>query len=207
MFIIVFSFFWCFVKKLVINSGDNQLIFDGKDIETPKSIDARISIESLSDHANISKFADKGVVVNFPNNGNLPGKALVRIKATKEVTNELKDKIYVYMYDEDSNMFYEIGNDVKKTSDGYYEYTVTHNSDFLMMNKKLDKKYVLENNPAGDKVVIFQKGNRVHLVLICLGLLLVVVALVVVIVLKKKKEEPKKKGKKKKKKEDDEEKD
>ena len=183
-------------KKLVINSGDHQLIFNGKDIKNAKSIDVVISIEDLAYHEDINQFTDEGIVVNFPDNGNLPGKALVRIKATEDIEDILEDKVYVYMYSVSDNKFYEIATDVRKTDDGYYEFNITHNSDFLIMNKVLDKKYVLENSPDGNKIVMFQKGNKIHLLLIGLGSLLVICACVVVLVLKNRKTTKKKKDKK-----------
>ena len=144
-----------------------------------------MTVDNVSSNEDISKLVSNGVVVNFPDNGNLPGKALIRVKATDEVDNILNDNVYVYIYNESSNNFCVIDTSVKKSSDGYYEFTITHNSDYLITNNKLDSKLVVAQ--SDDNVVSFQKGNGIYLLLIAVGVAVIIAVVVVIVVLKKKK--------------------
>jgi len=172
-------------KKLIINYKDNQIVFNGRDITTSKTIDITMTVDSVSSNEDISKLVSDGVVVNFPDNGNLPGKALIRVKATDEVDRLLNDNVYVYIYNESSNNFCVVDTSVKKSSDGYYEFTITHNSDYLITNNKLDSKLVVAQ--SDDNVVSFQKGNGIYLLLIAIGVAVIIAVVVVIVVLKKKK--------------------
>ncbi len=171
-------------KKLVINYGDNQIIFNGEDVKSPKTIDLTMNVDDVSANDAISKLASKGVVVNFPDNGNLPGKATVRVKATNKVQSILEDIVFVYIFNKSSNNFCEIATNVKKTGDGYYEFAITHNSDFLITNKELPKKLVVAQNE--DNVVSFLKSKKVYLLLIAIGIIVIIAVIVVIVILKKK---------------------
>ena len=171
-------------KKLIVNYKDNQIIFNGKDIDNSKTIDISMTVENIINNENISKLVSKGILVNFPDNGNLPGKALIRVKATGEVMQILKNKVYVYVYNNSSNNFSVIDTNVKKSSDNYYEFTITHNSDYIIVNEKLESKLVVSN--SSENVVNFQKGNKTLLMLIAIGGAIIIAAVIVIIVLKKK---------------------
>ena len=91
-------------KQLIIKSGDNQIIFNGKDIAESKDIDATISSNSIVDDIELKEVSNRGIVLNFANNGNLPGVATIRIKVTDKIKSELNlDDIYVYYYNPESN--------------------------------------------------------------------------------------------------------
>ena len=171
-------------KKLIVNYKDNQIIFNGKDIDNSKTIDISMTVENIINNENISKLVSKGILVNFPDNGNLPGKALIRVKATGEVMQILKNKVYVYVYNNSSNNFSVIDTNVKKSSDNYYEFTITHNSDYIIVNEKLESKLVVSK--SSENVVNFQKGNKTLLMLIAIGGAIIIAAVIVIIVLKKK---------------------
>ena len=175
-------------KKLVINYKDNQVVFNGTDIDDSKTIDISMTVDTVSSNENINKLVSNGIVVNFPDNGNLPGKALIRVKATDEVDKVLNDNVFVYVYNESSNDFCVVDTSVKKSSDGYYEFTITHNSDYLIVNEKLDSKLVVSQ--SGSDIVNFQKGNGTLLMLIAVGVAVIIAAVIVIVVLKKKKSTP-----------------
>lgn len=175
-------------KKLVINYKDNQIVFNGRDIDDSKTIDISMTVDSVSSNENISKLVSNGVVVNFPDNGNLPGKALIRVKATDEVEKILNNNVFVYVYNESTNDFCVVDTSVKKSSDGYYEFTITHNSDYLIVNEKLDSKLVVSQ--SSDNVVNFQKGNGTLLMLIAVGVAVIIAAVILIVVLEKKKNTP-----------------
>lgn len=171
-------------KKLVINYKENQIVFNGRDISNSKTVDINMTIDDVSSNKNVNKLVSNGVIVNFPNNGNLPGKALIRVKETEEIDDELNDNVYVYVYNESTKNFCVVDLNVQKTSDKYYEFSITHNSDYLLVNKKLDSKLVVESD---DDVVNFQKRKGILLLLIGIGVVAIVATVIVILVLKKKK--------------------
>ena len=175
-------------KKLVINYKDNQIVFNGNDIDSSKTIDISMTVDTVLSNEDINKLVSNGIVVNFPDNGNLPGKALIRVKATEEVDKVLNDNVYVYVYNESSNNFCVVDTSVKKSKDGYYEFTITHNSDYLIVNEKLDSKLVVSQ--IDGNIVNFQKENGTLLMLITIGVVVIIGAVIVIIILKKKKSIP-----------------
>lgn len=170
-------------KKVIINYKGNQIIFNGIDVDTSKTIDVNMTVSNVNTNEKISKLVSDGVVVNFPDNGDLPGTALVRIKQTDDLKSLLSDKVYVYFYNELTNDFCVTNLNVKKSSDGYYEFSISHNSNYLIVNKKLDKKLVVEDD---SNVVTFQKSNLTYLLLIGVALV-VIVSIVVLIYVRNKK--------------------
>ena len=168
-------------KKLVINNYDNQFVFNGNDITNPKAIDVNINVEG--DNTAIYKLVDDCVILSFADNGELPGKTLIRVKATDEMNKMIADgKAYVYVYNEGSHDFCEIANNISKTKDGYYEFNVTHNSDYILVDEKLDSDLVA----VSSDVVTFQKSDLIYLLLICVGGIVIIVLILVIINLKKK---------------------
>ncbi len=174
-------------RGLVINSGDNQMIFDGNSITNSKAINADIVVVDVSKIADINQLVNDGIVVKFSDNGDLPGEALIRIKATESVASVLKNNPHVYYYNENDRNFTTISDDVKKTSDGYYEFTITHNSSYLLTSEKIDSSLIVAS--ANDKVVSFQESNTVHILMIIIGLLLAAVITIVMLTLRNKKKE------------------
>lgn len=178
-------------KKLVITYNDNQLIFNGKDITNSKSIDVSINASTIQADTSIGKLVSDGIVLDFASNGNLPGNAQVRIKITDEMKSKLgTGKVYVYYYNTQCDDFTEIATEVKPTSDGYYEFNMSHNSEYILVNEKLDDSLLSDGD---DNIVNFQKSDKVNLLLIGLGVILVIVVIVIIVIVKKKgkKETPK----------------
>lgn len=171
-------------KTLTINYKDNQILFNGNNITDSKTIDITITANNVSRNEDISKLVSNGIVVNFPDNGNLPGKALVRIKATDDVSRVLNDNVYVYIYNESSNDFCVVDTSVEKTIDEYYEFTITHNSAYLIVNEKLDSSLVVSQSDSN--IVSFQKGDKTYLMLIAIAIVVIVAVVIVTVVLKKK---------------------
>ena len=171
-------------KKLIISYNDNEIVFCGKDIETTKSIDTSISTNVVSKDKDIKELVDDGIVVNFVSNGNLPGNALVRLK----VTNEMKtifgnSKIYIYYYDDLEKGFNKIANEVS-AKNGYYEFTISHNSRYVLTKTTIDDKYVTEEE---DNVVSFRSSNSHYLLWIAASIVLIVVIISIIVILKKRK--------------------
>ena len=195
-------------KELVINYKDNQIIFNGNNITNPKTIDVSMIVDFAKNNEEISDLVDNGIVVSFPDNGDLPGEAVVKIKSNEEVDNELKNGGYVYYYNKLTKKFTPINTDIDKTSDGYYKFNISHNSEYLLVNKKLPSSLIADDTAEG---VNFIKSNSFYLIIIILGLLLIAGIVAFILIYKKnndsneeikeeKKEienKPKKKGKSK----------
>lgn len=173
-------------KKLVINNSNNQMIFEGKNIKNSKTIDASIEVNKVEENSDINKLVSEGYVISFADNGDLPGNALVRIKSNDELTKLFKeDKIIIYYFNKESKKFSLINSSVKKTSDGYYEFNINHNSEYLMTNKKLDDSLITvvsDNNVVG-----FQLSKKSQLLLIGVGAVVVIAIGVVLAITNKKK--------------------
>lgn len=171
-------------KKLILNYNGNQIIFLGKDITLAKSIDISIIISEIKESSNIGKLINNGIVINFASNGNLPGKALVRISAIEKIKNILgNNSINVYYYNAASNKFNEIAKDVVITSDNYYEFNISHTSDYVLVNQRLSDELVVEEE---ENIVNFQKSNKVNLLLILAGIIVVILVSVFIVILKNK---------------------
>ena len=168
-------------KKLIINNNDNKIEFVGSSIESPKMIDAKIETYKVSENSSISKLIKDGVVVDFANNGNLPGDAHVYIKATGDFTG-LKNNVLLYLYNEDCDDFTLINSNVKLSS-GYYEFDIAHNSKYVLVNEKLDDNLLADDT---DDTVTFQKSTSVNILIIALCAVIIISVVVLILVVKKK---------------------
>ena len=93
--------------------------------------------------------------------------------------SNLGDKIYIYSYSNTTNKYSEEA--IATLKDGYYEYEIDHNSTFVLVNEKIPKSLIDEGS-----VVVFQESNRVHILLIVLGVVVVIGLIVFIILMKKK---------------------
>ncbi len=172
-------------KTLVINYNDNQLVFNGKDIENSKTIDASIRVAKVNADDNIGGLIKDGIIVNFSDNGVLPGKAVVRVKNSNLVKSSLAgNDVYVYLYDDASQKFVEVTEDKIKLEDGYYEFEIDHNSSYVLVTDKIEEDLVAEET---GKVVTFTKSDNTYIIIALVGLLIVVVAALIIFLVKRRK--------------------
>ena len=181
-------------KQLVINYKGNEIIFNGKDITSPKTIDVDISvfdnITASDDNKVMASMVQDGVIVDLSSNGTLPGKAVYRIYATDEMKNVLGNrKIYLYYYDELNNNFNLVQTNVKLNGN-YYELNIDHNSKFILTKNKIDSQYVVKSSSG---IVDFQNSDTINLLLIMGGLALILIVIIIILFLKKKKSSTKRK--------------
>jgi hypothetical protein len=191
-------------KQLVIDLYGNEWVFNGVDIETSKPIDVSMDFydaNKLEDADAIKTIVgDKAVVLEFPENGNLPGKALIRIK-NEEVFNKLTGNVYfIYHIDDVENKLNKVAIEVQKSSDGYLEFYINHNSKYVITTEEIKDTNVVGTDDSIAKVNAVvetakkdnkkEKGNDVVLYAI-LGVCLLVIVLLVVVILKKPGNEPK----------------
>ena len=173
-------------KKLIINYKDNQIVFNGKDITDPKAIDVHMTVGMIEDHEDINELINSGIVISFADNSCLPGKALIRVKATDEMNSILgNSSVYIYFYNENDDNFCEIAKGIKKTSDGYYEFNVTHHSDYVIVKEKLKSSLVV-SDITNDDVVTWQKSKKVYVLLIIIAVVVIGIVTTVIIIQKKK---------------------
>ncbi len=203
-------------KQVVIEYGKNQWVFNGVDIESSKPVDVSMKFydaSKLESNESIKKvIGDKAVVLEFPENGELPGKALIRIK-DEEVFNKLEGKVYyIYHIDENENVLNKVAIEVQKSSDGYIEFYINHNSKYVITNEKVNDSSVLGEDDAVANVNAAKEAAKKDsdsnntILYIALGVCVVIIVGLVAVILRKPKKEKKVEVKEEPKKETTEEK-
>lgn len=176
--------------KLTINTGENQIIFDGNNIEITKDINAEISYNLVNEDSLLKEIVQEGVVIDFANNGELPGTALIRIKATEELKQALDmDTILVYYYNEETKELTQMTDDAIYNEDGYIEFSINHNSKYLLVNKLIEEKeysVTTTNEDVKEKdKVSFLESHKMYVIIIGVSILAIIVVVVILIVDKK----------------------
>ena len=175
-------------KTLILQYGDSEWVFNGTDIVDPKYIDVSMLISSIK---NSSEFGNSNIsnliseedtsVLSFANNGTLPGKALIRLNST-ELDSKFGNKdIFVYYYNTEENKLFKIALEVQKI-EGYYEFYINHNSDYVLSTKELEGDYVVEdkellnlNSTIDIKVSdVFSSTKATIIALVCVVLIAVI---------------------------------
>ena len=126
-------------KTIAVESDGIQWIFEGEEIDESKIKDINLgtTIEekwfSESDVNEEIAWEQNAVVLQFADNGDLPGKATIRVKIDPVFKDYIgTENLYVYYYDNTTKEFKEIAAGLNTQSDGYIEFTITHNSDFVI---------------------------------------------------------------------------
>ena len=142
--------------------------FKGTDITTPQNMDFNILNVSLND-SNITKLLSSSAKIktlNFMHNGNLPGKAELKIKV-KEVFGD-SSRLYLYQYDTNTKELVSI-NDNIEVVDGVVTMSLTSCSEMFLTDMKAlskqdevvsdttSKDEIDKSSKAGDSDVI---GNN-----------------------------------------------
>ena len=175
--------------KLTINVGQNQIIFNGNDITTPKEINAEISYNLASKDTLLKEIVEEGVVINFANNGQLPGTATIRIKVTDEMKQALNMKtILVYHYDEESKELTQMTANAIYKEDGFIEFSINHNSKYLLVNELIEEKEYTVTTGENAEVkneVSFLESHKMYIMIIGVSVLAIVIVAIILIVDKK----------------------
>ncbi|AMC94078.1 hypothetical protein AOC36_08775 [Erysipelothrix larvae] len=210
-------------KTIIINNSGIEWVFNGKDIvNASKDIDSKITISTFvngGDIVNIESYIQggNGIIIEFPANGLLPGKALVKIKADYTLRNYMGDTdLYVYYYNQEDNGLEAVANKINISSAGYYEFYITHNSTYIISSKKANavikdasainetinndvvkpediievkEKEVVEETPIGDVPVVVAPINTKNTInpWILTGVLLTGTGIATYVYLRKKK--------------------
>lgn len=134
-------------RTIYIETNGIEWIFNGKDIKTPKDINVEVNIDMIYNHndKNLIDRLDKALVIDFADNGELPGIAMIRIKADYTFRNYIGlENLYVYYYNEKTKMFDKIATKMD-ANDYYYEFYISHNSIYTLTNSKIDNQYITDN--------------------------------------------------------------
>ena len=127
-------------KNLLFSYRSFQWIFNGKDITDPKDIDLKVQFyrEGGGDYDTEGPV----IIIKFEDNGELPGKANIRIKAdyARELY-ALEGNMYLYYINEETNKLeLENGSGIKLMlgdTDTWCSFEITHNSKFLATGTKI----------------------------------------------------------------------
>lgn len=168
-------------KTLVILHDDYEWVFNGLDIEDPKQIDVSVKLSNITDADNLDDVVSSGIVLEFPENGNLPGKCLIKIYDTQYISRTLNhDNVNIYYYDEKSGKYEIIELNKEFDEKGFYEFYMTHNSSYIMTKETIDGRYLLTQDGSGAEKVFM-------IVAIALAVVLVLsVAIMIAVVMKMK---------------------
>jgi len=134
-------------KTITFANAGVSWTFNGADLTgTTKDLDLSMKISSLTGNTSPNKAAifenvkDKNaLVLSFAQNGQLPGKATVRIKlADSYLAGKNTKNINIYYFNPTTIALEKI-NSVPLVVDanGYVEFTITHNSDYVLSDTDL----------------------------------------------------------------------
>ena len=126
-------------KTIAVESDGIQWIFEGEDIDESKIKDINLGTtieEKWFSESEVNQeiaWDQNAVVLQFADNGDLPGEATIRVKIDPVFKDYIgTENLYVYYYDNTTKEFKEIAANLNTESDGYLEFTITHNSDFVI---------------------------------------------------------------------------
>lgn len=134
-------------KTIALKSDGIEWIFNGQNVtdENIKKIDLTTSIEakwnSDSDAAEGIDWEQNALILSFAENGKLPAPATIRIKADWVFKDAVgTENLYVYYYDNATKEYVQVAADLTITKDEYLEFTIDHNSDFVITQGELKEK-------------------------------------------------------------------
>ena len=140
-------------KTVVFESNGVQWHFKGNQITNPKDIDISTNIYFVEKYESKEETDEndeetwnntRALVIEFPNNGNLPGKALIKIKVDYVFRDYLgSDDLYLYYKNGDS--YDVISEKLQESKDGFYKFYINHNSTYYLSSKPLSKKKIKKN--------------------------------------------------------------
>ena len=138
-------------KTIIVESNGIQWEFHGqditgeiKDIDLATTIDMKWNVDSEAD--DVMAREQDAIILKFADNGQLPGKATIRVKMDYVFRDYLgSDKgLYVYYFDNTTQQFVEVAANISVGNDDYLEFTIDHNSEFVITAGEIK---VNETNP------------------------------------------------------------
>lgn len=138
-------------KTIVVESDGIQWIFNGtditgeiKDIDLSTAIDTKWNIDSEAD--DVMDWEQNAIILKFADNDQLPGEATIRVKMDYVFRDYLgsDEGLYVYYFDNTTQQFVEVAANISVGNDDYLEFTIDHNSEFVITAGEIK---VNETNP------------------------------------------------------------
>lgn len=146
--------------------------FEGSDItQEIKDIDLKVDIQKVEEDSSASGDAiednlkgNPGVVMKFPENGTLPGKATIQVKVDYAMREYLgsSEGLSVYYYNNQTGELELIASNLKVINDTYVEFPITHCSYYVLTPSPVVEAPVEPEEPAtpsGSVVAVVDKTN------------------------------------------------
>jgi hypothetical protein len=139
-------------RMLNIDYQNVRWSFYGKDIDNPKALEVSTSIGKLSDKDKENfKNSDlsKSILMEFTDNGNLPGKALIRVRSDDIKQFFEADSLYIYHYDDVEKTVSKVAMNVEPKG-GYFEFYINHNSKYILTAIEMvdEEEVIIQEDPA-----------------------------------------------------------
>lgn len=138
-------------KTIIVESNGIQWEFHGQDItgeikniDLSTTIDTKWNIDSEAD--DVMALEQDAIILKFADNDQLPGEATIRVKMDYVFRDYLgsDEGLYVYYFDNTTQQFVEVAANISVGNDDYLEFTIDHNSEFVITAGKIK---VNETNP------------------------------------------------------------
>lgn len=173
--------------KLTIKFGENEIIFYGDNIKTTKAIDPTVTYNLANEDSLLKEIVENGVVINFANNGELPGTAKIRIKVTNDIKTVLNNgEIRVYYYNQETKELTQLANNaIYNEEEGYIEFSISHNSKYVLVNNLIEEKEYVVTTTEEDNEVTFLESHRMYIIIIGMSILAIIIVTIIIIVDKK----------------------
>lgn len=165
--------------------------FNGKNIVNPKMIDINLKISLLTNKSKDkylnSVIKSNSVLLNFAENGKLPGEALIRVNANIIDAIIENKKLYIYYYDEKNSKLVMVNSGIKKI-ENEYEFTINHNSKYIVTSEKIiEEKDIKTIGPIKKNK---SNSNLILYIIIALCITILIILTIFIIKKKGKKEKP-----------------
>lgn len=168
--------------------------FNGKKInEKIKDIDLNVEVADLKDSKSVNKDAiieaTKGKtvkVISFGENGILPGEATVTVNLGAELAG--KTNLFIYYFNPTTKEIEKIAGPLTADVEGNVTFTVTHNSDYVVLNGELNVATIETAmvNTNATVANVTQTGSTINIYpLVIFGLISLIVAIAVSVVPKR----------------------
>ena len=166
-------------KTIIIKYKNLEWAFNGLDIETAKQIDVSTNIYKTNREADIAGKVSNGLIIDFSNNGELPGKSLIKIYNSEIISDIMnKNNINVYYYNEETQKFEIIKLNVEYNIKGYYEFYIDHNSKYVITTDKIANEHISNANKVEtDKINI----KLITIILASIVLLAIITATIIIV--------------------------
>lgn len=173
--------------KLTIKYEENEIIFYGDNIKATKAIDPTVTYNLTNEDNLLKEIVENGVVINFEDNGELPGTAKIRIKVTNDIKETLNmDKILIYYYNQETKELTQLANNaIYNEKEGYIEFSISHNSKYVLVNNLIEEKEYVVTTTEEDNEVTFLESHKMYIIIIGMSILAIVIVTVIIIVDKK----------------------